>query len=363
MKNIVQMREKLLAYYDAQGRALPWRIRPEDRAKGAAADPYAVWLSEIIMQQTTIPHGTPYWIKFLEKFPKITDLANAERDTVLAMWAGLGYYARARNLHKCAQIIRDEHGGVFPKTEAELLKLPGVGPYTAATIAAICFDEVTNIVDGNVERVISRLFAVEAPLPKGRKDIRACAALIATPENINVLRPGDYGQALMDLGGTVCTPKSPKCEICPWTEYCAAYKAGKQTDYPRKIKKVKSPVRKGAVFVTLNNGRILLRRRPDKGLLGGMMGFPTTQWGDLPSADDIRSAAPFDRNWEKLDASVRHVFTHFELHLDVYRAEISSVDRGVMKTDGVNIWALLDEIDDYALPTVMRKALKIATDI
>ena len=209
------MRAALLGWYDRQGRTLPWRVRPEDRAKGIKPDPYAIWLSEIMLQQTTIAHGTPYWHKFLAEFPTVTDLANANRDRVLTLWAGLGYYARARNLHKCAGMIRDEYGGAFPKTEAELLKLPGIGPYTAATIAAICFNEPTNIVDGNVERVIARIFRVQNPLPKSKSEIKTLAAPLA-----DVGRPGDYGQALMDLGAIICTPLSPSCSICVWQPYC-----------------------------------------------------------------------------------------------------------------------------------------------
>lgn len=346
-KDIKAMRAALLAHYDAKGRALPWRIRPEDRARGVIADPYAVWLSEIMLQQTTVPHGTPYWHKFLQSFPTVTDLANAPRDTVLAMWAGLGYYARARNLHKCAQIVRDEHGGVFPQTEKELLKLPGIGAYTAATMAAICFGEATNIVDGNVERVISRIFRVQEPLPKGRKEIRAKAATLVGAE-----RPGDYGQALMDLGSQICTPRSPKCGECPWKPYCDAHAEGDETEYPKKLKKAKLPIRYGAVFVLICGQEVLLERRPDKGLLGGMMGFPGTAWGEKP--DDPLSSAPVKRNWEKMDDEVRHVFTHFDLRLEAYRAEISE------KPDVSGEWAELANITAYALPTVMTKVLKVA---
>lgn len=341
------MRAALLSHYDTSGRTLPWRIRPVDRARGVIADPYAVWLSEIMLQQTTVAHGTPYWHKFLSAFPSVTDLANAERDTVLAMWAGLGYYARARNLHKCAQIIRDEHDGVFPRSEKELLKLPGIGAYTAATMAAICFGEATNIVDGNVERVISRIFRVQEPLPKGRKEIRAKAATLIGPN-----RPGDYGQALMDLGSNVCTPRTPDCGACPWETYCDAHAKGDQTDYPKKLKKEKLPIRYGAVFVLICGDEVLLERRPDKGLLGGMMGFPGTEWGERP--DDPLSSAPMVRNWEKVDGEVRHVFTHFDLRLEVYRAEVSG------KPEAEGEWAELAKIKQYALPTVMTKVFGLA---
>jgi len=343
---IRHMQAKLLEWYDAQGRTLPWRIRPEDRAKGQTADPYAVWLSEIMLQQTTVPHATPYWRKFLAEFPTVIDLANADRDRILTMWAGLGYYARARNLHKCAGVVRDEHAGLFPQSEAELLKLPGIGPYTAATMAAICFDEATNIVDGNVERVVSRIFKIEALLPKARPEYRRMAGTLA-PQN----RAGDYGQALMDLGATICTPRCPKCGDCPWQTYCAAYKANTQTEYPKKAKKVKLPIRYGAIFVLKTNEAVLLRQRPDKGLLGGMMGFPGTQWGKPPK--EPLKAAPAERNWEKCEGEVKHIFTHFELRLDVYRAETKA-----KSVKGV--WAPIDNIKNYALPTVMKKVLKLS---
>ncbi len=341
-----KMRDKLLSWYDRTGRTLPWRIRPEDRDAGQIPDPYAIWLSEIMCQQTTIPHATPYWEKFLARFPTVTDLADAERDEVLAMWAGLGYYARARNLHKCAQLIRDAHNGQFPQSEAGLLQLPGIGPYTAATIAAICFDEPTNIVDGNVERVISRIFRVQSPLPKAKTELRRLAATLASPK-----RPGDYGQALMDLGGTVCTPTSPNCAHCPWQGHCAAYANGDQTDYPKKSPKTKRPIRYGAVFVLQYQYQILLQRRPDNGLLGGMMGLPGTEWTARREADPLR-AAPQARNWEKCPGEVKHVFTHFDLRLDVYRAETSRKISGE--------WADIQNLAEYAIPTAYKKALRKA---
>lgn len=340
-----EMRELLLAWYDVEGRTLPWRIRPKDRAAGKTADPYAVWLSEIMLQQTTVPHGTPYWHKFLETFPTVTDLANAPRETVLGHWAGLGYYARARNLHKCAQIIRDDYGGVFPETEKELLKLPGIGAYTAATMAAICFDEATNIVDGNVERVISRIFAVQTPLPKGRKELRTRAGELAPPR-----RAGDYGQALMDLGATVCTPRAPACERCVWQNYCAAYVAGTQTDYPKKAAKTKQPVRYGVVFIAKSDANVLLETRPDKGLLGGMLGLPGTDWvSERPTAP--MENAPLKAEWVKSAGEVKHVFTHFELRLEVYSAQVDTVRSNQM-------WAGEETLK--GLPTVFKKALKVA---
>ena len=344
------MRARLLSWYDAQGRTLPWRIRPEDRARGISADSYAVWLSEVMSQQTTIAHAAPYWQRFLQAFPSVTDLANADRDKVLTMWAGLGYYARARNLHKCAVMVRDEFSGVFPDNEADLLKLPGVGPYTAATIAAICYDEPTNIVDGNVERVISRIFRVQSLLPKSKPEIRACAGTL-----VKAGRCGDYGQALMDLGSTVCTPKAPKCADCPWQDFCAARAFGDAVDYPKKAPKKKLPIRYGAVFVLRCGDEILLERRADDGLLGGMMGFVGTAWGDKPAAP--LEAAPQHRNWEKLEGEVRHIFTHFDLRLTIYAAE--TADKNVGDKTAL-IWAPLADIENYALPTVFKKVLKVA---
>jgi len=339
MHHIIDMRTALLRWYDEQGRTLPWRVRPEDRARGVSSDPYAVWLSEVMSQQTTLAHATPYWEKFLRIFPTISDLADAEREQVLAMWAGLGYYARARNLHKCAGVIRDEHQGRFPTDEATLLKLPGIGPYTAATIAAICADEATNIVDGNVERVISRVFTFEDALPKGRKALRALAGTLVRPE-----RPGDYGQALMDLGATLCTPKNPSCELCPWVHWCAANKEGQETSYPKKEKKKPTPIRYGHVYVLQSGDHFLVEQRPDKGLLGGMLGLPTSEWGEKPTD---HSAAPMQRNWQKV-GEVKHVFTHFELRLDVFLAEIDDRIEGEWR----------QEIK--ALPTVFKKAARLA---
>ncbi len=341
------MRRLLLDWYDDEGRTLPWRIRPEDRAKGKKADPYAVWLSEIMLQQTTVPHGTPYWHKFLDAFPTVTDLANAERDIVLGMWAGLGYYARARNLHKCAQIIRDDHAGVFPQSEAALLALPGIGAYTAATMAAICFDEPTNIVDGNVERVVSRLFTVDTPLPKGRAEIRRLAADLASP-----IRPGDYGQALMDLGATICTPRSPSCDICVWQSECAAHDKGTQTDYPKKTPKKKQPIRYGVCFVGQCGDEYWVETRADKGLLGGMIGFPGSDWRDDKIATPL-DFAPIKAEWAKMPVQVKHVFTHFELRLDVYHAALD-------KSGSNQIWAGAELLK--GLPTVFKKALKVSKE-
>ena len=339
MHHILDMRAALLRWYDEQGRILPWRVRPEDRARGVIADPYAVWLSEVMSQQTTLAHATPYWEKFLAAFPSVTDLADADRDVVLSMWAGLGYYARARNLHKCAGVVRDDHAGRFPTDEKTLLSLPGIGPYTAATIAAICADEATNIVDGNVERVISRVFAYEPSLPKGRKGLRELAGTLVRDD-----RPGDYGQALMDLGAGICSPKSPSCMLCPWSKWCAAHANGTETAYPKKEKKKPTPVRHGYAYVLRCGDKVLVKPRQDKGLLGGMLGVPTSAWGEKPKD---HSAAPVRRNWQRAE-DIKHIFTHFELRLQVFTAMIDEPIEGQ--------W-----IDDLsALPTVFRKTVEAA---
>lgn len=354
-KTVQSLRESLLSHYDNSGRTLPWRIRPEDRKAGRVADPYAVWLSEIMLQQTTVAHATPYWEAFLGEFPTVTDLASADRDRVLTLWAGLGYYARARNLHACARKVRDEFGGVFPKTEKALLKLPGIGLYTAAAIAAICYHEPTNVVDGNVERVISRFFAVEKPLPKARALLRALAGKLADPN-----RPGDYAQAIMDLGARTCTPRSPLCVDCPWSKACRALRQGDVTTYPKKEKKRPKPVRYGAVFI-LSRGEgtdreLFLQTRPDDGLLGGMRGFPGTEWSEtgLETPQRDLNFAPLPRNWERCAGQVTHIFTHFELRLRIYRAD-APVD--LPMPDGDGAFVPYANLDDYALPTVMKKAL------
>ena len=341
------------------GRRLPWRVRPEDRAQIGDPDPYAVWLSEIMLQQTTVPHATPYWQKFLLEFPRVTDLANAEREQVMAMWAGLGYYARARNLYKCAQVVRDEYDGVFPRTEAELLKLPGIGPYTAAAIAGICYNEPTVVVDGNVERVISRMACIETPLPKGKTDIKAVAAQFADP-----LRSGDYSQALMDLGATVCVPRNPKCGVCVWAQACAAHKSGCEENYPKKLKKKPVPKRFGAVFVLRSeDGYVLLCQRPDEGLLGGTLGFPGSEWGAATPKAALEFA-PMQAAWEKAPETVRHVFTHFQLSLDVYCADVpekSGLER-LCREDSGQVLRLQSEcsLSNRVLPSVMQKVWRAA---
>lgn len=339
---IQALRAALLHWYDREGRILPWRVRPEDRAAGTTPDPYAIWLSEVMMQQTTIPHGTPYWHKFLTLYPTVEDLAAAPLDDVLTHWAGLGYYARARNLHKCAVIIAEAHQGRFPKTKAELLRLPGIGDYTASTIAAICFDQPESIVDGNVERVIARMHRVATPLPKAKPEIRRLAAALADPD-----RPGDYGQALMDLGATICTPRAPSCDLCPWSDECAAYAHGDMTTYPIKTPKKKTPVRLGHAYVMLKDNQIWLRRRSEAGLLGGMMEVPGSDW----QSERPDFSPPVEAEWSRLTAPVRHVFTHFELRLDIYLAQVMTDP----PCDGR--WVAVSALHTQALPSLFRKVL------
>jgi A/G-specific adenine glycosylase len=331
----------LLHWYDGNARDLPWR------KKGARQEPYNVWLSEIMLQQTTVAAVKDYFLKFIARWPTVQALAAADREDVMRAWAGLGYYARARNLHTCANVVSAEHGGIFPQTVAELQKLPGVGPYTAGAIAAIAFDVPTAAVDGNVERVISRLHAIETPLPDSKPHIRSI-----TQSLVPQLRAGDFAQGLMDLGATICTPKSPNCKICPWTEQCAARQIGIADTLPRKRTKTAIPTRKGHVFWIEQNGMVLLRQRPDKGLLGGMLEVPGTEWTNkLPQTYD----APVTASWKILKGHVAHTFTHFHLELTVHTA--SDVPTLVELEDLSYRWVHLDDLLGEALPTVMRKVV------
>lgn len=354
------LRAALLDWYDREGRTLPWRVRPEDRAAGRVADPYAVWLSEIMLQQTTVPHATPYWHRFLALWPTVHDLAAAPREQVMAEWAGLGYYARARNLHACAGVVSGELGGAFPGDLDGLRALPGIGDYTANAIRAAAFDRPASVVDGNVERVISRLFALETPLPKSKPQIRKLAAALADPQ-----RPGDYAQAIMDLGATVCAPRSPDCGACPWSGPCAARASGDPVRFPLKEKKRPKPVRRGAVFALVRPGHgrhgekggadhVLSVTRPDGGLLGGMRALPGTDWTeDGPGEDARASAQPIDAQWDYRGA-VRHVFTHFTLELDVWTAEAPG-DIRPDEGEWLDAAAM-----SKAMPTLYRKALTLA---
>ncbi|WP_284876726.1 A/G-specific adenine glycosylase [Brevundimonas sp. MEB006b] len=333
------IRSRLLAWYDAHARSLPWRA-----AVGAPrTEPYRVWLSEVMLQQTTVPHATPYFHAFTTRWPTVSDLAAAEDAEVMGAWAGLGYYARARNLLACARAVAGEHGGVFPDTEAALLALPGVGAYTAAAVASIAFNRAANVVDGNVERVMARLFAVETPVPAARPELRRLAGLFVTDE-----RPGDWAQALMDLGATVCRPKSPSCVTCPVASECLGLATGDPTRFPIKTKKAEQPHRRGIAYVLVDDqGRVAVETRPEKGLLGGMLGLPTSDW----TTGEPVAAAPVEADWRDAGA-VEHVFTHFSLTLAVMTARVDA--------DGDYRWMPI-EAARAALPTVFAKALDRAS--
>ncbi|MFO1122662.1 MAG: A/G-specific adenine glycosylase [Hyphomicrobiales bacterium] len=338
---------RLLDWYDRHARVLPWRAPP-----GTEADPYRVWLSEIMLQQTTVPAVKAYFERFVTLWPSVEALARAPLDEVLKAWAGLGYYARARNLHACARTVIERHGGRFPESEAELRALPGIGPYTAGAIAAIAFGGRHAAVDGNVERVISRWRAIETPLPRSKPEIRAIAQ-----DLVPARRAGDFAQAMMDLGATLCTPRSPDCLICPWADDCIGRQRGIQAELPRKEPKAGVPTRRGvAYWVERGDGAVLLRRRPEKGLLGGMLEVPSSAWaGTLP--EDMTSAAPLDARWRELPGIVRHTFTHFHLELAVLKAE--SATDGALRDDGDYRWVARRDLAGEALPTVMRKVVAL----
>ena len=337
----------LLPWYDTHARALPWRTGPEALAAGERPDPYRVWLSEIMLQQTTVAAVKAYFHRFTTLWPTVTALAGAEDAAVMAEWAGLGYYARARNLLKCARAVAAEHGGVFPDTEEGLRDLPGIGPYTAAAIASIAFDRPAAVMDGNVERVLARLFAVETPLPAAKPVLKALAERL-TPDT----RPGCYAQAVMDLGATVCTPRSPACGICPLIAMCKGRAQGIAADLPRKTPKAGKPTRQGIVYLAKRaDGAVLLETRPDKGLLGGMLGWPGTDWTEAIPPD----APPVAAHWHDPGLEVRHTFTHFHLRLRVLLAEVgpdAAPDRGDFHPRAT--------FRPASLPTVMRKAWDVA---
>jgi A/G-specific adenine glycosylase len=343
----------LLAWYDRHRRRLPWRAAP-----GQTADPYRVWLSEIMLQQTTVKAVAPYYLRFLARWEDVRALAAVPLAEVLKAWAGLGYYARARNLHACARVVVERHGGEFPKTEAELCALPGIGAYTAAAIAAIAYDAPATPVDGNVERVIARLYAIALPLPGAKAELRRRASAL-TPRK----RAGDFAQAMMDLGATICTPKSPACGLCPFMDGCAARRRGDPETFPRKAKKREGKLRRGAAFVALRaDGHLLVRTRPARGLLGGMTEVPTTNFladfdetAALDAAPEIACAggAACRTRWRRLPGAVTHVFTHFPLELVVFRAEVPGA---AAAPDGMR-WIAAPEVRGAAFPSLMRKVL------
>lgn len=325
---------------------MPWRVPPADRKAGVRPDPYAVWMSEVMLQQTTVAAVRDYHRKFLGIWPTVRDLAAADDADVMAAWAGLGYYARARNLLKCARAVVADHGGFFPDNYDALLTLPGIGPYTAAAIAAIAFDRAETVVDGNVERVMARLHDVHAPLPRAKAELTLLAHDL-TPKK----RPGDYAQAVMDLGATICTPRKPACSICPWRDPCAARAAGTASELPKKTPKKKTPTRFGIAYVVRrDDGAWLLETRPESGLLGGMLGWPGSDWSEAPEP-----APPLDATWTELSEEARHTFTHFHLRLRIMTALVSpdtDPERG----------HFISQVDfsPTALPTAMRKVFDLA---
>jgi A/G-specific adenine glycosylase len=342
----VVLSDRLLAWYDRHRRRLPWRAGPDE-----TPDPYRVWLSEIMLQQTTVVTVGPYFQRFLERWPTVAALAAANLDDVLHAWQGLGYYARARNMHRCARAIAETRGGRFPESEDALRDLPGIGRYTAAAIAAIAFGRKAVVVDGNVERVVARLFRVEAPLPDSKPRLYELAGTL-TPDT----RAGDHAQAMMDLGATVCTPQKPKCMLCPLMEACAGKDIAESL--PRKRPKAEKPTRRGVAFwLVRDDGAVLLRRRPEKGLLGGMMEVPSSAWGEGPQPEPaavldqapVAVAAP-----SVLPGLVRHGFTHFHLELVVATARANgSAPTGC-------VWCPPDAFGDHALPTLMKKVVRHA---
>jgi len=344
----------LLAWYDRHRRALPWRAPPGERT-----DPYRVWLSETMLQQTTVKAVAPYYARFLARWPDLKALATASLDEIVAAWAGLGYYARARNMHACARALVERYAGQFPASESALRELPGIGAYTAAAIAAIAFDQCATPVDGNIERVIARLYALATPLPAGKAEIARHARAL-TPAS----RAGDFAQALMDLGATICTPKNPACALCLWKESCVAHARGEAELLPRRAPKRDGELRRGAAFVARRaDDRVLLRTRPARGLLGGMAEVPTTAWAvDFHLSQALAAAPRFhlplpsgqtEVLWRRLPGAVRHVFTHFPLELTVYRAE---VPRQAAAPAGMR-WTAVAELGNEALPSLMRKVV------
>lgn len=343
-----EIRARLLRWYDANARTLPWRVGPAERRRGVRPDPYRVWLSEVMLQQTTVAVVRGRFERFVRLWPRVEDLAAAPEERVMAEWAGLGYYARARNLIACARAVA-EAGGRFPATRDALLALPGIGPYTAAAVAAIAFDLPEPVVDGNVERVLARLFAVQTPLPAAKPRIGALAARLVSPH-----RPGDLAQAMMDLGATVCTPRAPACGRCPLAAGCRGRALGLARDLPRRAPRQAKPVRRGHAFVARRHGdgAWLLERRPPRGLLGGMLGWPVSAWTQDGAADapDEAPRPPVAADWLETGVEVRHTFTHFHLRLMVHVAVVDD-DAPALRGSFVPAEAFRPE----ALPSLMRK--------
>lgn len=337
------------AHYVDNARILPWRVPPEQSAKGILPDPYHVWLSEIMLQQTTVGAVKNYFEKFVQRWPTVHDLASADEADVLAAWAGLGYYARARNLHKCAVHVSEKLQGIFPQKESELLSLPGIGAYTSAAIAAIAFNQRAVVVDANIERLIARLFAIDTPLPKGKAKIRSNMDWI-TPKK----GAGDFAQACMDIGATICSAKKPKCEVCPVELHCEARDLNAPEKFPVKPPKKIKPVRRGRFFWIEHNREILLSTRPATGMLAGMRGLPDDNWSAKQDGNGLSQSCPDDVRWQVHVNAIQHSFTHFSLEVDL------AVYRGgkIVTNNDDNIWWPLEQIEQAGLPTLYAKAVR-----
>ncbi len=319
---------------------------------GEVADPYHVWISEIMLQQTTVATVKSYFEKFLRLWPTVMDLATSPQEDILREWAGLGYYARARNLHKCAGVVAKEHGGNFPDSYDQLITLPGIGDYTAAAIASIAFGKSEPVVDSNVERVVSRLYRITDELPKAKVPIKAKTVKLTPKE-----RAGDYAQAMMDLGSSICTPKNPKCGECPLSNHCKAYKRGDAETYPRKAPKKARPIRRSIAFYLICDGHIYLERRPEKGLLGGMLGLPHNPWVEratIPTLGEAKMSAPIKATWSKLDGMASHTFTHFHLETEVYMGKVKTKPNSLQGE-----WHAIKTINKAGLPTVFKKMVEL----
>ena len=340
---------RLLEWYDVHAREMPWRVPPHDHAQGIRANPYHVWLSEVMLQQTQVVTVKDYFLKFINLWPTVFDLANSDEEDVLKAWAGLGYYSRARNLKKCANVIAEEYEGNFPQTFEELKKLPGIGDYTASAIASIAFDQPVAVLDGNVERVMSRHQRIKSYFPEAKPETKIMLGKI-----LDQSRPGEFAQACMDLGATICTPKRPACSLCPINEDCLGLKAGDVENFPRKKPKAHKPTRKGAAFVIINTkDELFLCKRPDQGLLAGMTQVPTTQWNSRQDGSEDTSQAPISADWINSGVA-KHTFTHFHLELTIWK---------VNRINALPItgwWCKKDNLSGEALPKVMQKVIEKA---
>ena len=344
-----ELSKPLLAWYDRYARVLPWRVGPAERRHGERPDAYRVWLSEIMLQQTRVKAVLPYYRAFTRRWPDVSALARADDDAVMAAWAGLGYYSRARNLIACARQIRDHHDGRFPDKAADLAKLPGIGAYTSAAIAAIAFDEPVAVVDGNVERAITRYFAIKTPLPAAKADVRARLAPLVPLD-----RAGEFAEAMMDLGATICTPRGPACSLCPLAEGCRAFSSGRQSEFPVRPAKKQRPTRYGEAYVSIReDGAVLLRKRPPRGLLGGMAEVPGTAW---TQSQAIERMAPIAGDWKTAAPDLKHTFTHFHLVLRIRKARFAMT----CAAPAGAWWSSAQKLPHEALPSLVKKAIEAA---